>query len=292
MKKTGMLMKALAAGMLFSFLTAGPVFAADARSLLNSVQLTPVKTGRVSADRVVEEILSQITTPEMDTYSKVKACYDYLINNTEYAPAGDDAPADAQDADFIEYGADSAYATLTRHIGVCDDYSDAFAAMVRAIGLNCYNIIGSTHKASGEMTPHDWNVIKINGTEYVFDAEIEDVIAKGGAIGYHRFCVTYGEVPGKYEPSQIKLSFVPFDQPEMKAQVEQDGYYRMKYRPESVFSDMDPGADSHGVVIRSWGDSGGNTSVHIEVNGESVDPEEFGEYEDLDELMEALMRGM
>ena len=292
MIKNSRIIKILTAGLMFSFLTAGTVLAADARSLLNSVELTPTKTGRVSTDRVVEEILSQITTPEMDTFSKVKACYDYLINNTSYAPAEFKAPADAQDADFIEYGANTAYSVLTRHLGVCDDYSDAFAAMVRAIGLNCYNITGSTHKASGEMTPHTWNVIKINGTEYVFDAEIDDVIAKGGAIGYYRFCVTYGEVPGKYEPGQVKLSFVPFDQPEMKTQVEQDGFYKMNYHPESTLREMGSGSHPNGMSISSWTDSAGNGSVYIEVNGEAVDPAEFGDYEDIDDLIAALMGGM
>ena len=84
------------------------------------------------------------------------------------------------------------------HVGVCDDYTAAFVFMTRAIGLESYYQSGQTHKASGGYTGHAWCVMLIDGTQYVFDPQVEDNIAGGGKISYQRFCKTYDEVAGKY----------------------------------------------------------------------------------------------
>ena len=60
------------------------------------------------------------------------------------------------------------------------------------------------------MTGHAWCVININGTEYVFDPQIDDNIARGGVIGYYRFCKTYDEIPGSYDSARISDYFKPF----------------------------------------------------------------------------------
>lgn len=120
-------------------------------------------------------ILSVITTPEMSTYQKVKACYDWII---EHYNRGD---------------WDECYGYMD-----CYGYTDAFVYLTRAIGLNSYFVHGETHMASGGYTNHGWAVIIIDGTEYVFDPEIDDNIAKGGKTGYYRFGKTYAEIPDKY----------------------------------------------------------------------------------------------
>ena len=180
------------------------------KDILNNAALTPVATGYEPADQAIANVFAAIITPDMTTYQKVQACYNYLINTCSYGE--NKVVYDKIEDYFYGYpGPVDAYGLLVGHVGVCDDYSDAFAAMCRYIGLNCYVVGGQTHKASGGYTPHAWCVIKIDGIEYVFDPQLDDNIAKGGKIGYYRFGKTYDQIPGKYAPEYISDKFVPFD---------------------------------------------------------------------------------
>lgn len=172
-----------------------PAFASDFRAILNSSPLTPTYTSFEPCNEIVQNTLARIVKPGMDTYDKVKVCYDYLIESCYY---GDNRTMYNYPVDTPEEGAILAYCMLTEHVGACDHYSCAFAALVRAIGLNCYTIYGQTTRADGGYTGHIWTVINIDGIEYVFDPQIDDNIARGGPTGYYRFCVTYDETPGTY----------------------------------------------------------------------------------------------
>ena len=178
------------------------VKAADAEFLLNNAELYPTSTGADYCDEIVQETLAQITGDAMSTYDKVRACYDYLVNTCSY---GDNVLR----LDFPEdNGTARAYGMLVGHVGACDDYSCAFAALTRAIGLNCYTVYGQTARADGGYTGHIWCVIAIDGVEYVFDPQIDDNI---GADIYYRFCVTYDETPDSYYNSEVRWGyFEPF----------------------------------------------------------------------------------
>ncbi len=179
--------------------------ASDAEWLLNNAELYPTASGDAYCDEAVEETLSRITYDGMSTYEKVLACYDYLIDTCSY---GDNVLR----LDFPEdNGTARAYGMLVGHVGACDDYSCAFAALTRAIGLNCYTVYGQTARADGGYTGHIWCVIAIDGVEYVFDPQIDDNIARGGPTGYYRFCVTYDETPDSYYDSEVRWGyFEPF----------------------------------------------------------------------------------
>ncbi len=169
--------------------------------ILNSAVVTPTETpsGSQLLDNMITYLLSQITTPEMTTYDKAKACYDWLITYMQYGTPGFDL-VDADPVNFVTYGDYIGYVALVSATGVCDDYSYIYSEMLKAIGLNSYLVSGKTHKASGGYTGHTWVVANINGVEYVFDPQVEDNIAKGGTIAYYRFCKTYAQVPDKYIP--------------------------------------------------------------------------------------------
>ena len=167
--------------------------AAQAEYVLNSAELYPTSTGADYCDDIVWQTLAEITDDSMSTYDKVLACYNYLVDNCTY---GDNVLR----LDFPEAnGTARAYGMLVGHVGACDDYSCAFAALTRAIGLNCYTVYGQTARADGGYTGHIWCVIAIDGVEYVFDPQIDDNI---GADIYYRFCVTYDETPDSYYPSE------------------------------------------------------------------------------------------
>ena len=131
------------------------------------------------ADRIaafVNYLLSQITTPEMTTYDKAKACYDWLIAYMQYGMPDYDM-VDTDSLYFANFYDCIEYVALMSATGVCDDYSFIYSKMLNAIGLDSYLISGLTHKAGGGYTGHTWVVANIDGVEYVFDPQVEDNIA-------------------------------------------------------------------------------------------------------------------
>lgn len=138
------------------------------RKEVDAAPLTPFTTGYAECDQLVAQILSQIITPKMDTYDKVRACYDYLINNCEY----DHGSGSAVSIDFSQLrylGPIMACEILETGTGVCDNYACALAAMLRALGLNAYVKHGSVNGYG-----HAWTVLNVSGKEYLIDAMMGD----------------------------------------------------------------------------------------------------------------------
>ena len=138
---------------------------------------------------VADQILAQVgsSTP----YEQLRGCYDWLIQNCSYGSV-------LSNLNQGGWLAEDAYFIMTQRVGVCDNYSAAFAVLARMIGFDARIQTGQTHRAAGGYTGHAWCVINIHGVDYVFDPQVEDNIAAGGAIRYLRFCKTYEEVPDKY----------------------------------------------------------------------------------------------
>ncbi len=167
------------------------------RRLLNSAELHPYVSDHAELDAAINALFDELFVPGMDTYDKVKACYDWLIENTSYKrPSHEDSSY-----------AHCAYQVLRDGIGTCNCYSNAFAMMMRYIGLECYVVEGSTTANSGGYTGHEWTTIKIDGSFYVFDPQVEDAIAgrNGGKVNYVRFCLP--EPHSKYRYSVCSREF-------------------------------------------------------------------------------------
>lgn len=179
-------------------------------TILNAATLTPMLTNFKPLDHLVGEIFAQIFTDKMTTYDKVKACYDYLIEHTEYGyPDASGIPSAATD-EYVSYNSmmdayavSKAYVMLKTGVGVCTDYASALLVMARRIGLDAYMVNGETSMAGGGYTSHTWNMITIGGVDYVFDAQVEDNIAKGGKVQYYRFCKTTDQVARNYKDYDI-----------------------------------------------------------------------------------------
>lgn len=140
------------------------------------------------ADKLIKKKLDSIIKDKATNYEKVKAVYDWIINNTSY--------------DYGGYGNYlSVDCVINQKIGTCADYSYVFMAMMCYLGYNAVMVSGQTHKADGGYTGHEWVEVKIGGTVYVFDPQVEDNIAgrNNGKIQYQRFCKTYDEVKDKYK---------------------------------------------------------------------------------------------
>ena len=174
----------------------------DRKTLMNKEKLHPTRSDYEPAYKLIDKVFAKIHKKGMTTYEKVKACYDYLVDNSSYGKNGvawDIMFEKGQG--FYDYYHDEirAYGILSTKKGVCDDYSACFAVMLRALGLDCYVVGGQSINSSGEVSGHAWCEVKIDGKAYIFDPQIEDrIVDKRGKNIYNRFFKTYKELEGKY----------------------------------------------------------------------------------------------
>ena len=171
------------------------------RYKLNSVSLSPQQSSYAPLNSLVQQVLSQITSSNMSTYQKVMACYDYLVNNCRYGDAPSSYFNPGDEANERLYAEKSAYAILHGKVGICINYSAAFVAMTRAIGLKSYLRTGQTTAYAGGYTAHVWCEIELGGTMYIFDPELDDeMMTRGDTYEYTRFCRTYDQMTYHYVP--------------------------------------------------------------------------------------------
>lgn len=175
----------------------------DLRSILNSATLKPQYTVSDTLNQLIQDFISKNLNDSMDTYTKVKTVFDYMLNHYTYSAAILDLGSSEEVLQLYLSGGMNeimAMEILQSGSGVCDNYSAAFAAIMRAIGLNCKFVYGTAYTTSGSGSGHAWTVIDVGGTEYIFDPQIEQNIAeRDGVVHYYRFGPTYASIPGRYD---------------------------------------------------------------------------------------------
>ena len=177
---------------------------ASAVTLLNSAPLRPQKTGNTELDNKVEGLLNGFRQTNTDTYGLVKASYDYLVQNVEYPTKSQykyvAVPKNLEtNGTFPPYIIVDAKQALFDGLGVCNDYAAAFVVMARAIGLEAFHFTGQTRAAAGGYIGHTWAVVCINDVFYIFDPQVEDNVAKGGAIRYMYFCKAEADMTDRFK---------------------------------------------------------------------------------------------
>lgn len=171
--------------------------------ILNSAELDPKEPKSPDLAEYLGELMPELINDEMDTYEKVKACYDYVKDNTKYgshvANLGAKIGNTTCGAIDRKYGAVEGYGAvaLVAKVGMCNAYASAFILMAREIGLDAYLVKGST-KSRGGYAYHEWCEINIDGTIYVFDPQLDQSLQKSGLKEYMVFCVTYDQIKGRY----------------------------------------------------------------------------------------------
>ena len=125
----------------------------------------------------------------MSSYEKVKAVYDWVINNMSYQLGfviGEEIDSLINTYGFYERDAVEVFLATNgfgTHRGSCDNYSAMFMVLTRRIGLDSYVISARNKDGSGHTTVN----IKINGKWYNFDPQREDNSLKNGKIMYYAF---------------------------------------------------------------------------------------------------------
>lgn len=173
--------------------------------LINSAELNPADPQSKALDALLDEILLEIIDEDMDTYEKVKTCYDYLVAHVQYGSHMSRLGTVVKDGVtcgdiYAAYGAVEGYGAvaLTANTGMCNAYASAFILMTRKIGLDASLVKGYTRGAGGGYVVHQWAEIEIDGMTYIFDPQLEQDLVKAGLPRYSVFFKTYSQVSGRY----------------------------------------------------------------------------------------------
>lgn len=155
-------------------------------------------SGDAGLDSLVQELIQNAVTSEMSRSQQLRACYDYMIQNYDYGYN--------YNYNYGTGGKSVAWATafLRDGYGACNNWSSAFMYVARALGYEADLYYGSTATSRGGSVEHYWPVIRIEGTEYIFDPQVEgDITRRTGVISYKRFGLNGADADGKYYFNRI-----------------------------------------------------------------------------------------
>lgn len=138
---------------------------------------------------LVADIVEEISTPEMSEYERTKAAFDYMIQHTYLdEPIGLELwrvhGGGEQPIPFVEQ---RALSPLRFGVGMCEDYAAALTLLLRGMGLEAQYVPGLTYSAEGNLMDHAWTIVRINGTWYHLDSQLEDNISRRGSVRYRYF---------------------------------------------------------------------------------------------------------
>ena len=132
-------------------------------------------TAEVAENRRQE--IDAIVTPVIEAcgglteYQKVKAVYDYIIENTVYDE---------------NYDNQNCYSVIVDGKGVCAGYAAATQLMLNRLNIPCIHVFGT---ADG--VKHGWNIVNIGGKWYHIDTTWGDPVTEDGqnVVSYDYFLV-------------------------------------------------------------------------------------------------------
>lgn len=204
------LLRAAAAALAVLTICSAPVSAenaveeAPAEVILNAADLNPTETGIPALDKLVAETLDSLIDKDMDSYEKIRTCYDWLLDNMSYdssmkhlgVSVGDMTCGDI----FYTYGEVNGFGAvaLASNYGLCNGYAAGFILMARRLGYDAKLIDGYTLNGGGGYSWHKWAEIKIDGTAYVFDPQLDQNAESWGLEDHSFFCKTYEQVGKRY----------------------------------------------------------------------------------------------
>ena len=161
---------------------------------LDQIKLSaPMKTNCYALDSLVSDLLSRITNSRMSISQKVRACYDYLAQNSTYGYVY--SPVDLPgiyDYDSDYFIVTQAYSIFKNHIGTCEDFASAFTVLMRRIGIEANVVYGLVGMAAGGKGDHYWTDIPVMGRHLVFDTQVENnTLGPGNYVNHY----WYGMAP-------------------------------------------------------------------------------------------------
>lgn len=177
------------------------------RDIINSIEeLNVVSPDSEDLSAYIDELLPTIVAEDMDFFEQIKACFDYVRDNTSYGSHYTQANMNTRLGSttigtiYRQYGEVEGFGAvaLVNRVGLCNAYSSAFIMLTRKLGFNAYLVKGSTKGRGGSYRYHEWCEIKLGDNTYVFDPQLDKDLARAGLGNYQVFCVTYDQIPGRY----------------------------------------------------------------------------------------------
>ena len=156
---------------------------------------------------MVDEILGKIINHNMTEEQRVRAVYDFLINNFLHNPELETLPETGR----VEYTRVSgsipysitqnefwAHYLLITGAGVCDDFSATFKVLLNRAGIECEMLGGEYINSDGTRSAHAWNTARVDGVWYYYDVDVEGTTLRRGRTGDYLWYMLTAEQDAKY----------------------------------------------------------------------------------------------
>lgn len=121
-----------------------------------TVKYRTTATQEKATDTAVADILDKLNLDGKDSYTKIKAIYDYICDNVEY-----DWAHVNNDSYTIKH---TAYAAVVKKTAVCQGYSLLLYRMLLESDIDVRVISGT-----GNGEDHSWNIVEIDDLYYLVD---------------------------------------------------------------------------------------------------------------------------
>lgn len=162
----------------------------DVKNVINSAQLSPVKTNFAELDNNVQTVLDQTVDSSKTNYENVRNIYDYLMANYKYqAKSYVDDDAVYSTVSGVNYVATldmkiiyRANKSLQNNQGSPDDFACAFTVLTRAYGLESYYIDGAIYNKDGDYESHGYAIVVIGGQKYIFDPAYDSILLSDSQV--------------------------------------------------------------------------------------------------------------
>lgn len=155
-------------GRLFYVQEDGSLLRSDSLGLLDFDEYGRYTSGLAETDEVLARVLVELGTDDMEAEEALLAAYEYCVFDKSYIRhpwPGKDYPNFYQ----LEH-AYRARRFLDAGGGTCYDFAAAFGLLARSLGFNAYIVHANINKY---YAPHGWVVIPEDGTNYIYDPEME-----------------------------------------------------------------------------------------------------------------------
>ncbi|WP_238656148.1 transglutaminase-like domain-containing protein [Paenibacillus piscarius] len=136
----------------------------------NAVYLSSVQNVKWSSSDKAVQKAAQLTKGLTSDADKVKAIYNYIVNNVKY----DYALANSVTTDYIPNNDK----TLATNKGICYDYASLFATMLRSEGIPTKLVMGNTSYVTSY---HAWNEVFMDGKWVTIDTTVDAGLGKSSA---------------------------------------------------------------------------------------------------------------
>lgn len=146
-----------------------------------------VQQSRLAGDANI--VISQATNSGMDSGTKLRSCFNWVVNNISYRTLPIPMQPEAG------YTPEQWYAIygIEQRAGNCYCYAASFAVVARQLGYDAVMVSGSVPLRAGGYGPHAWVEVNINGVTYICDPESQREYP-----GYGFYMTTYATAPYAY----------------------------------------------------------------------------------------------